>query len=875
MKRLLSVFLIAAVLLSALSSLSVPVAAESLYIRKIVSVVYDDSGSMSGSKWAYANYAMQAFCGMLNSEDKLFITYMSHAERNPNYDPQQVDLSSGGIQNSIDSIENHNDSGSTPYGAVTTAYNKLSSIKDSNPNTQYWLVVITDGSFNEIFSLPDNEKKDFLNKEIKGYTEGTMPNGSNPQVTFMGIGDVVLPDQDHNKGIFTYSAQNSGEIINTMAQMADKISGRTRLQKSDIKKLDGKTMQVSSSIPLLNIAVFAQGTDAKIQKVVYSNETTIPIVRNANLKYPGNSDLVGEAYLIGDSKTVIGAGSYKVTFDKDIDPDDVIILFEPALEMRMTVTVNGKEISDYSDLDDTMDGDKISISCKIYEMGTDTEIDPKLLPPGTKFEVTVFENGNVAEKNTGEDMTLSEYALKNTNTEIKAAVIIEGFNPIEFSKKFTPAEYIPKITYTIVPSFGSNTKSVKFDDIANNKELTVCFTIYADGIPMTNVNAVKALNPVISVSPQGNSGNIEYAKDGKIIFIPTSASMTTSDSGSFDVEVTCTIDDGTTASEIYTVLIADYQIFKIDATSSVRKHKLYDNQTGVSFYVTKDGVKLGKSEVEKHISILLNEEHQNLKTAVVVAPDGTITVTPYSDEEYTLTFWNWWVNWFYYFGLEDEDISVTMIHSFGSATSVIDVVEAEAKYLILNVFLPLIIELLVVALIVAYVIRYKCKAKFAPNGVLYIGNISLTNIGSSRAHLMDMVEVHLNQYNKFKYLWNPFKELTVQTENGMTITAKKGNRIYCHENFPWGCRMVKPLVRTVNIQSPKDIVRYCSENDSGEIRIQEIPATCVMDEQNPIISQDDSVYYFARIDPIYVNSGTKQTEVIDSAIVFCYSTIQN
>ena len=49
--------------------------------RKIVSVVYDDSGSMDGDKWAYANYAMQSFCGMLNSDDQLFITYMSHSQQ--------------------------------------------------------------------------------------------------------------------------------------------------------------------------------------------------------------------------------------------------------------------------------------------------------------------------------------------------------------------------------------------------------------------------------------------------------------------------------------------------------------------------------------------------------------------------------------------------------------------------------------------------------------------------------------------------------------------------------------------------------------------------------------------------------------------------
>ena len=247
------------------------------------------------------------------------------------------------------------------------------------------MVVITDGAFDECNSMSNDKKKRFLNENFKDYTESVMPNGTNPQVTFLGIGDVVSPDEDQSKGIFTCAASNASGIIGAMSDMADRISGRTRLQKNDIKKIDDKTIQVSSSIPLLNIAVFAQGSQAKVTKAVYSNETSIPISRNVSLSYPGYSDLFGGAFLLGDSKNVIGSGTYNITFDKNIDLDDVIILFEPALEMRMTITVNGKEISDYSELDNVMENDKVSVSCKIYEMGTDTEVDPSLMPPGTKF----------------------------------------------------------------------------------------------------------------------------------------------------------------------------------------------------------------------------------------------------------------------------------------------------------------------------------------------------------------------------------------------------------------------------------------------------------------------------------------------------------
>lgn len=871
MKRLFSILLALIIVASVMFSLPISVSAESLYIRKIVSVVYDDSGSMSGDKWAYANYAMQAFCGMLNSEDQLFITYMSHSQRKTNYEPEKIDLSAGGIQGSVYSIRRHTDSGSTPYAAVETAYNKLKSVDDSNPNTQYWLVVITDGAFDECSSMSNDKKKSFLNDYFKNYTESTMPNGTNPQVTFLGIGGVVSPDENQSKGIYTYSASNANGIIGAMSDMADRISGRTRLQKNNIKKTDDKTIQVSSSIPLLNIAVFAQGSQAKITKAVYGNETNIPVSRKVSLGYPNYEALVGGAFLLGDSQNVISSGTYSITFDKKVDLNDVIVLFEPALEMRMTVTVNDKEISSYSELDNVIENDEVSVSCKICEMGTDTEIDPSLLPPGTEFEITVSEDGKVIERTSAKDMLLSDYILKNVDTEITAAVIIEGFNPIEYSVKFTPAKYVPKVVYNVTSDFGGDVKSVKFDNIAANKELTLCFTVYADGVPITDPEAVKALNPVISISPQGNGGNVTYSHDGKIVFTPNAASMSTLNDENFDVAVTCTLDDGTSATQTYTVLIATYQVVAVDADHSVKKTEWYDNQVSVSFYITKDGVKLDKTSVENHISVGLSEEHSSLKTNVSVAPDGTITITPYSDEQHTLTFWNWWTNWAYYFGLEGEDVTVTLHHSFGSADSTIDVVDADVKYLILHVYLPLIIDVLILAAVVAYIVRYFTKPRFASNGVLYVGSIS-RNRGTAGTHRLELLEVHLKQFNKFKNLWNPFKELTVSA-NGVNITAAKGNRIICNELFPWYSDGIRPKTRTVRIDSPKDVVNYCQEHD--ELVIHEIKTVRVMDEQNRVVSQDDSVYYFVRADIAYVKVGTKQTEVIDSAVAFCYSTIQN
>ncbi len=841
MKRLVSILLVLTVLLTLISNLSVIVSAESLYIKKIVSVVYDDSGSMNGDKFAYANYAMQAFCGMLNSEDQLFVTYMS--------DPtvsSEIDLSADGIQNSIDSINSRNCGGSTPYTAVETAYDKLSSVSDSNQNTQYWLVVITDGAFDETNTMSDDNKKSYLNEKIEEYTESVMPNGTNPQIIFLGIGDVILPDENQSDGVYTYSVQSAEEIIDAMSQMADKISGRTRLGSGDIELIGGNKIQVSSSIPLLNIVCFVQGSDAKVTDVVYINETDIPITREADLNYPNYSELVGSAYLIGDSQTVIGSGTYVITFDRDVVLDDIIVLFEPALEMKMTITLNGEEISNFNDLDSAMESDTISVSCKIYEMGTDTEVYPALLPPGTEFEIVITEDGQVVAESTGENMLLSDYTLSNLETEITASVIIEGFNPIEYSVEFTPTQYVepvPPAVYTMVASFGSDVSSVKFDDIADNENLTVCFTVYADGEAITDADAVRALNPVISVSPNGNDGIITYSDDGKIVFTPSSATISSGSSGSFDVEVTCAIDDGTSASETYTVLISEYEVIPVDTDETITKTEFYGNQVGVAFYITKDGVQLDKEAVENKFSVSLNEEYGSLDTDVSVSDDGVVTVVPFSDEEHKLTFWNWWTNWAYYFRLPGKGVTVTMTHSYGTASSIINVVEEDILYLLLCVLLPLIIELAALATLIAWLICVITKPRYAKNVTLYVGKI---DYGNDSHIIRNFKPVNLRQFNRILKKGNgrlKFKrKADIVSAKGIRIRADKGGCIICEMKFPWFRSKIVPLDILDNVTTPDDLVEKTKNGRSLEITMFEQTVAvnkdydrslCPLDPKNP------------------------------------------
>ncbi|MBO5778779.1 MAG: hypothetical protein J6R82_04340 [Clostridia bacterium] len=962
-------------------SLPLNVSAESLYIRKIVSVVYDDSGSMLGDKWAYANYAMQAFCGMLNSEDQLYITYMKNSEKS-GYTPETIDLSANKIQSSVDSIRNHTENGSTPYKAVEVAFDKLKSVKDSNPNTQYWLVVITDGSFD---GWSASTAKNKLNDNLSTYAGTKMPNGTNPQITYLAIGGgAIAADSNESKGIYSYSTDKAEGIIDVMSKMADRVSGRTRLTKNEVKQVDKKTIQVSSSIPLLNIAVLAQGTGAKITEAVYSNETKLPISRSVTLSYPGYSDLNGGAFLVGDSQTVIGDGTYQIRFDREISLNDIVVLFEPALEMRMKVMLNGKEVTNHYDLRNAMAQDKISISCKIYEMGTNKEISPDLLPAGTEFEVRIAEGGKVVKTVSGKNMTLDSYELKNLETELTASVKIKGFNPIEYSVKFTPTVYVPRGVYTIKAEFGSDVKEIKKDDIASDHKLSILFTVYADGKAMTDpaevkalnpkitlspdgndgdweVNSkgqivftpnkaetkqlfghydvkvtcsledgtsleetyrvklkdytlkvafgsdirgiklddigsdhdlsivfslwadgkeitdpatVKALNPQIVVSPAGNEGKWEVTSDGKIVFVPNKAT-TEQTSGYYDVTVKCSIDSGAAVEESYRIMISEYRVIPVDTKDPIVKTEFFENKTSVSFYITKDGVKLNKNDLGDDFTIKLNEEHSKLKFKATISDDGIVTVTPYSEDDYELTFWTWFINWWHYFGLEGEDLTVKFIHSLGVAESVIDVRQESVLYILLNVVLPLVLEIALLSFLVWWIYCIFAKPKFSSTAVLYVGDLSYQGKRGARYHdITDMNIVELDAFNKLKYRWKPTLTSTiVPLDKGLEVAAGYNGALFIHCPVYYQGEITPKPALPEALDHPEVLrTRIC---DRMHVAIKVLnPNEADNVEQILALSSPQSDTYYVQCDLTQINT-VDGVEVIQNATIFAYAERPN
>ena len=484
MKKIFSVFFLLAFFscMIAWGSPETAAASDVSYSKKIVSVVYDDSGSMlSDERYIYANYAMQTFCGLLGAEDELYITYMNKYQTVP----QKINLSDSSIQSSVNGIRNEaTASGGTPYDSVVAAMNLLRSKQDSNEKTEYCLFVITDGAFS---NLPSNSDSN----SISSFADERMYNGTKPQIIYLGIGAGVpsLGVSKSNVKEFhavdnSSGASNKDGVVAKMSEIANLISGRSQVSASKVTAVNDRTLEISSDVPLSNIAVLVQGSNGQVVSITHKESgKSLTVGRNVSSYWPNRAALSSQSFLITAGKDNISSGTYVLTFDKAVSKDNVVLMFEPALELRLSITCNGREIDKLSELDRLHERDQISVSYDIYEYGTDNKVLLSNLPQGTTASLSVSENGTLKQTVNGSQNAIHHYSLNMVKTEFKASLQIPNFNPIETYIDFTPLKYV---NYTVGAEFGSSTESVRLDNIEKQHGLSILFTLYADGVPVTN-----------------------------------------------------------------------------------------------------------------------------------------------------------------------------------------------------------------------------------------------------------------------------------------------------------------------------------------------------------------------------------------------------
>lgn len=485
--------------------------------KKIISVVYDDSGSMrdSNDSWASANYAMQAFAALLSPTDEMFITYMSEVGT-ADEGAKTVDLTDP--QAAVDKIKaDSTGSGGTPLHAVEIAMDKLKAVKETDENAQYWLIILTDGAMSA-----NGAKAKNLQSLLNSYKGTTMSNGSEVLIYYMGIGYADSIKEDTKKGL--HSIMAGTDIVPALSEVANKVSGRMKFDSSNITQVDGKTVKLHSEIPLYNISVFSQ--NSKAQVVSAKGESDFVVDRNVSLESP-NSKLYGNAAVINNGTNLIQPGDYTLTFSEEIDLNDTVFMYQMAVEMKPVITKNGVKVDDVSEL---QIGDQIDIELVPTNPETGEEIAESKLPAGIEWGVSYSIDGNV---------------IKSSDSRILTGVTVEaGENKITCTMKIP--EYVPIVqTITFSPEipivYGIQTETSDDDKYARNKlGLENCegtpdkYYITADGVPLTKDQLGKAKLEVVSVTVDDSNvegflnrfGSIDIAAklkvqdDGSIVLYP-------------------------------------------------------------------------------------------------------------------------------------------------------------------------------------------------------------------------------------------------------------------------------------------------------------------------------------------------------------------
>lgn len=488
--------------------------------KKIVYVVLDDSGSMSGDKWSYANYAVQVLAGLMNEGDELHLYYL-----NKN-DVQRVDLSAAGIANSLGSISRATASGGTPFATVSKAQQAINARKVEE-GAKYWLFVISDGGYAGIGDIDD------VRNEFLKFVDAGIGNRHYPlEMVFCTIGsDARRIDTNSKvaaelteKGIYCYHAEREKDIVERMGEIADRISGRSRLKGNDLKKLDSTTIEVKSDIPLFNFMVLSQNNSAKLTSVACSGGTSLRVSRTAPIKAPDpifTKAMTANVFTVEAGKGHIPPGTYTLTFDKAVDLNNIAVLCEPALQVVLYMDDPAK----------VMEGSSFQVSAKILEYGTQNVYHLDQLPKGSTLELQVI-NGKNNLKKTGDQPAVTVSKVESGEVVVTGTLKIPGFPDIVTKEQFVPVP-VPELDGHVL---GNKTLKVTVEELKNNpaeKNKYIDFQITLNG--KNNISKAELQAQPVSVKTTLADYELEYRDKGILRFYPKySGGM---QMGNYDVEL--------------------------------------------------------------------------------------------------------------------------------------------------------------------------------------------------------------------------------------------------------------------------------------------------------------------------------------------------
>lgn len=333
--------------------------------KNVVSIVYDDSGSMmDDDKYCYSDYALQILTASLGNNDELNIVKMSEYYKNNEFNLAD-DVKR---QMYINDVKSYSHNGGTPFQSIDTAKNWLIDRKEAyKDEAKYWLIVITDGAFANVPS-DIQEYMNRLNDEFNNLNfEFILLNiGSN-------IGSQLSSVVNNSANSMVIEARDSNTIYSAMMEISKLINGGATDKFVKIEKQDGATVKLTSNYPLKSLMVLTQNDDNKVSSVKYNGN--ILSLSSFDLSYPVKNLKGNFTHVHSKGSSYLNDGEYIIDFDKKIDIKDITFLCEAFVKAEISLVNEKDVVLNNAQRKILVTNDKIRVKCEIYNAATNAKID--------------------------------------------------------------------------------------------------------------------------------------------------------------------------------------------------------------------------------------------------------------------------------------------------------------------------------------------------------------------------------------------------------------------------------------------------------------------------------------------------------------------
>ncbi|MCE7034400.1 vWA domain-containing protein [Bacillus cereus] len=503
--------------------------------ERVVSLVYDDSGSMrNNDRWKYANYALQSLVALLDEKDKFSYVPMSK----PN-DPLNISLTKDKRQTEIEGIGAWKTYLNTPFSAVETAMQSIKKEADIDGKREFWLIVLTDGAFNDLEKDKVGGKEQILQKLAQFKKEMDVKKISLHPVLITMEEDLGQQEKAQlntfkeiwKKEINGVTMPSSGEdgIVKSVNQVAALVANRDPFSsvESIVKtKVVGKKVEITTPFPLKRMTLVRQSPSLPDYQVKQISKP-LQLQSSFSIHAPGEAKLFGNiVHISTENEEVIKPGTYTIEVDQDIEKEGLQVLVEPAL--NYTVSTYDKEDKDRKNVEEMYEGVTAVIEAKPTELPVQSSY----------FQAEVEIDGKQYAMKWDDKRHVFYYETKLTKGLIRGKVHmnIKGF--YRQTKEF-------KIETTKKPELSLQTVTKDYKEKVTNLENSKPFIIQPqlDGKPMTEEAVKKLLKSTGVTSKQSINYEIKQ-HDNQIYIYPRphySDTFNFTDTGS--VEATIVVQD--------------------------------------------------------------------------------------------------------------------------------------------------------------------------------------------------------------------------------------------------------------------------------------------------------------------------------------------